>query len=413
MTIERSRKMRSVNFKTNILAFLTLLIFTAAAYSAPVPRTAAGANAASIQSTVDQFRADLGGANNGVGGSFINGRREINWDGVPDNFSAPNFIPNNFFNINSPRGVVFTAPTTFGDGTAFMCSADSNNPTTTPVRFSNIDATYLNQFTTFSAERLFIARNARSLMVSFYIPGTNIPATVKGFGAVFTDVDQNGPTFIKYYDEAGHLLTFQSPPAADNGLSFAGVSFNAGERVARVEIVFGNAPVVSPNTDEQAGDDTVAMDDFIYGEPRALEHHPGDFDGDGASDPTIFRPSNGAWFAFYSGSNTFTAVNFGQNGDIPIDGDFDGDSRSDYVVYRPSTSEFFRLDSEDLEFSAVTWGLPGDKPVPGDYDRDGKADIGVWRPSSGDYFAIKSSNNGLYAVHWGATGDIPIQTAGQ
>src|SRR5262249_9038780 len=77
------------------------------AVPAAVVRSAAGADPASIQATVDQFRNDLGGSNNGVGNSFATGRREINWDGVPDNFAAPNNLPANFFNANSARGVVF------------------------------------------------------------------------------------------------------------------------------------------------------------------------------------------------------------------------------------------------------------------------------------------------------------------
>ena len=43
---------------------------------------ATGANAAAIQAKVDEFRNKLG-KNNGVGGTFIDGRREVNWDGVP------------------------------------------------------------------------------------------------------------------------------------------------------------------------------------------------------------------------------------------------------------------------------------------------------------------------------------------
>jgi hypothetical protein len=48
------------------------------ASAAAVQRTGTGANAAAIQASVDQFRADLGGANNGTGGTFPSGRREIN-----------------------------------------------------------------------------------------------------------------------------------------------------------------------------------------------------------------------------------------------------------------------------------------------------------------------------------------------
>ena len=35
---------------------------------------------------------------------------EINWDGVPDALASPNSFPANFFNVNSPRGTVFSTP---------------------------------------------------------------------------------------------------------------------------------------------------------------------------------------------------------------------------------------------------------------------------------------------------------------
>ena len=50
---------------------------------AQLVRSAAGANAAAIQATVDQFRTDLGALNPNTSGSFPSGRGEINWDGVP------------------------------------------------------------------------------------------------------------------------------------------------------------------------------------------------------------------------------------------------------------------------------------------------------------------------------------------
>ena len=200
---------------------------------------------------------------------------------------------------------------------------------------------------------------------------------------------------------------------ADNGLSFVGISFNAGERIARVVIESGNVALSATNNDGVNDADAVAMDDFIYGEPRATESHPGDFDGDGASDLTVFRPSSGEWFTFNSGSNTFSQVQFGQNGDIPIDGDFDGDSRSDVTVFRPSEGTWYRLNSTNGSFFAINFGLNGDQPVAGDYDKDGKADIAVWRPSSGDYFLLKSSNGQFQAQHWGLNGDVPVMAAGQ
>lgn len=70
---------------------------------------ASGASPAAIQAKVDEFRAALG-ALNGVGGSFASGRREINWDGVPSGFSAPNLLPAT--SSTSTRRVVSFSPQT-------------------------------------------------------------------------------------------------------------------------------------------------------------------------------------------------------------------------------------------------------------------------------------------------------------
>ena len=75
-----------------------------AASAAPVTYFAAGGSAAAVQGTVDVFRADLGMLNPNTPGSAGDGRREINWDGVPDTLAAPSLLPADFFNVNSPRG---------------------------------------------------------------------------------------------------------------------------------------------------------------------------------------------------------------------------------------------------------------------------------------------------------------------
>ncbi len=391
--------------------------------AAPVVRSAAGANAAAIQATVDQFRADLGGANNGVGSSFTSGRREINWDGVPDSFSAPNLLPFNFFNVNSPRGVVFSSPSFSLDGTGqtqFMVSATAASGTA--VRFGNFDPSYSATFQTFSSERLFTSSvnnpaasvNTNVTDVKFFVPGTNIPAGVSGFGAVFADVDVANATFIILFDVAEKqigALTIPAAQTANNGLSFLGVSYNAGERISRVRIITGTRPLATGNVDGTGGVDVVAMDDFIYGEPRATEQHSSDFDGDGTSDFAVFRPSIGTWFILNSGTNTFRGVQFGANGDVPIDGDFDGDARNDIAVWRPLTGAWFVLNSANNAVSGTNFGQNGDKPVPADYDKDGKTDIAVWRPSTGFYFRLNSSNGQFIATQFGQNGDIPIQSA--
>ena len=360
------------------------------------------------------FRS-LGGVNNGIGNSFSTGRREINWDGVHNNFASPNNLPVDFFNVNSPRGIVLN--TIFAGTENFRVSASTGNPTNTPLRFGELDPSYPAQFQTSSAERLFgvvgQAGGDNALVeVNFYIPGTKIPATVSGFGVVFTDVDFNSSGIICFGPD-GQRIGIAQPPVAASGLSFVGMTFNAGERVSRIIIFSGDYALSSGHVDQLPDTDAIAMDDFIYGEPRALEYHTADFDGDGTSDVSVYRPASGTWFRLNSGSNTISIDGWGLNGDIPVDGDFDGDSRADLAVFRPSTGVWYIRRSSDSQVTIFGWGVNGDKPVPGDYDKDGKTDVAIWRPSDGNYYISQSSNGGVVITHWGSTGDIPIGASPQ
>ena len=203
-------------------------------------RSGAGANPAAIQAIVDQYRADLGALNPNVAGSFASGRREISWDGVPDNFSAPNDLPANFFNVNSPRGAIFSTP-----GTSVRVSADDSNPTASPVRFGDINPTYVNTFQTFSAQRLFSPIGSNIVDMVFRVPGSDTPALSRGFGAVYSDIDFANNTSFEFFDVNGASLGTFNALAFDNGLSFLGVSF-ATPVVSRVRISYGNA-ALGPN----------------------------------------------------------------------------------------------------------------------------------------------------------------------
>jgi len=230
--------------------------------AAPVVFEASGATPPDIQLAVDDFRAFLGVLNPNVAGSFPSGRREINWDGVPDAFSAPHNLPANFFNANSPRGAVFFTP-----GTGFQVSADSDNPTNTPILFGNLHPVFGQLFSTFSPQRLFTALDSNVTETVFFVPGSATGATVGGFGAVFTDVNRSDSTKIEFFDAGGRLLFSRNVlpgPAARGSLSFLGVGFDAGERVYLVRITSGNRIPRTPARD------VVVMDDFIYAEPQAL-----------------------------------------------------------------------------------------------------------------------------------------------
>lgn len=244
-----------------IKLFSALLVASFAVASlaeAQVVFSSSGASAASVQTTVDAFRLGLGTLNANTAGSFGSGRREINWDGVPDSASAPNNLPANFFNVNSPRGVVFSTP-----GTGFQVSATAASGT--PVQFGNIDPSYPSLFEPFSAQRLFTALGSNQTDVNFFIPGSTTPALTTGFGAVFSDVDLANTSSLQFFDSLNASLgTFFVPSTSGNEtFSFLGVSFPSAI-VSRVRITSGNQVLAAGNI----ANDLVVMDDFIYGEPR-------------------------------------------------------------------------------------------------------------------------------------------------
>lgn len=248
---------------TRFFASAVLLSALTAAHAVPVVTSASGVDAASIQASVDAFRTSLGTLNANVVGSFGTGRREINWDGVPDALSAPNNLPANFFNVNSPRGAVFSTP-----GTGFQVSANAANSTSTAVEFGNINPSYPSLVAPFSPQRLFTAIGSNVTDVNFFVPGSATAASVSGFGVVFTDVDLANISSLTFFDGSNALLgTFFVPTSrGSEGLSFLGVRFTD-ERIGRVRITAGNQSLGGNESDVA---DLVVMDDFIYGEPVAL-----------------------------------------------------------------------------------------------------------------------------------------------
>ena len=249
----------------------------------PTVFQAAGASAESIQSTVDEFRAALGDPNNGnTTEPLENGRREINWDGGGSDVTTAPVTPFNVF-LNT-RGGQFTTP-----GMGLSQAPTSGGPQGGLEALFN-NPTYGATFSTFSAPRLFTPVGSNITEALFFVPGANSnlqpganpeqPATVRGFGAVFTDVDEPngiGPlkrrgnprgasTLMEYYDKDGKLIFSSFVPASpgDKGLSFFGIVFNDA-LIARVRITTGD---VAPGPDDDEKRDIVMMDDFIYGEPQ-------------------------------------------------------------------------------------------------------------------------------------------------
>jgi hypothetical protein len=246
-------------------AFATLSFgLTAASASAGFQTFSAGGTSAtsSIQSTVDSFRAVLGGPNNGNNpGPLANGRREINWDGggaTTATVSGPVLTA-----FTNTRGSTFST-----EGTGFL-QTPVNDPALT-----SINPSYATTFSAFSPQRIFTPVGSNITDVTFFMPGSQgaSPATVAGFGAVFSDVDLPNVTRLEFFDSSGlQILSLNALPGttSDGSFSFLGAVANAGERIARVRITAGNSDL-GPSEATGSRVDVVVMDDFIYSEPIAV-----------------------------------------------------------------------------------------------------------------------------------------------
>lgn len=132
---------------------------------------------------------------------------------------------------------------------------------------------------------------------------------------------------------------------------------------------------------------------------------------DDKSSLVVFRPSAGAWYSLKSSSfDGMDGVQWGANGDVPVQADFDGDGETDVAVVRNANGAKNWYIYGASNISGIQWGLAADKPVVGDFDGDGRADVGVMRLSAQGYnwYIRQSSDGALRSFFFGANGDKPV-----
>jgi hypothetical protein len=226
----------------------------------------------------------------------------------------------------------------------------------------------------------------------------------------------SGPTASPQTITAGSSSTLSVAASGTAPLTYQWYVGTSGNTAAPISGGTGSSVQVSPaattsywvrvsNSCGSANSATVTVTVTAAPPPPPRRKVHGDYNGDGKTDPAIFRPPSNLW-AIATGQN----VIWGGIGDTPVPADYDGDGKTDVAVYRRSEGKWYIILSSNGNTRIVQWGgAAGDIPVPADYDGDGKADIAYFRQADGKWYIILSSNGNTRIVQWGGSGgDVPV-----
>ena len=212
-----------------------------------------------ITAKPNEFRDQLGVLNTTT--DQVSGRREINWDGVPDSMLSKK-LPDDFFNQTTPG-----APASLRRG--LMYAGNTGEFQISDNKFASLNVNAAGEFTSFSGNKIFSNTTANRWPVTFRVAGKTEHAFIKGFGAVFIDVDLANSTSVEFFDNNNSVGKFFVPPhTANSSFSFLGVYFPGDERITTVEVKHDGI-LADGQKDISAGGpkDLAGFDDFIYSEP--------------------------------------------------------------------------------------------------------------------------------------------------
>lgn len=215
-----------------------------------------------IHPKLNEFRKLLGSTLN-TAPNVTGGRREINWDGLPDSFVGKE-LPNDFFNPTSAN-----ADASMQRGLVYASSGEfriSNN------NFSEVNAAASSEFASFSGKKTFANISSALWEVIPKKPGFNRSAFIRGFGIVFSDVDRDNSTSIEFFNGEKSLGKFFAPAHnATSSFSFLGVYFKD-EQVTRIQVGHdGNLASGEKDITQGGAHDLIVLDDFLYSEPVAKD----------------------------------------------------------------------------------------------------------------------------------------------
>jgi len=214
-----------------------------------------------INDEIDAFRNLLGDPLNNTTG-VTGGRREIDWDGVPDDLMGQ-ALPNDFFNPVGPGAVVSRQR-----GLAYVSGGEFRVSNT---GFSDLNDSGADQLIPFSGDKVFANISSIDWEIEFEEPGQHIGASVRGFGAVFTDVDKESSVFLEFFNGTKKLAKIFVPKKNDSSPhSFLGIYFSNGDVITRIRVHHGGRLIENEKDITDGGSaDLIALDNFFYDEPIA------------------------------------------------------------------------------------------------------------------------------------------------
>jgi len=203
------------------------------------------------------------------------------------------------------------------------------------------------------------------------------------------------------------LIRYNTDGSLDSGFGNSGIvntSVTNGQDVGRKLLIQPDGKFLVGGYSQLSSPTRYYFTLVRYKGDAAFSNNPSfDYDGDGKSDVSVFRPSENVWYLNQS-TNGFSAVRFGNSTDKIVPADYDGDGRTDIAVYRDGI--WYWLNSSNGGFNAVQFGQAGDVPVPADYTGDGRAELAVYR--GGFWYTLNLASNGFQGVQFGNSTDKPV-----
>ena len=209
-----------------------------------------------IAAKLNEFRNTLGNLNTAPGA--VGGRREINWDGIPDNLLDKPLAGNFFNQVGDGVSALLQRGLKYGDG-EFQASANL---------FVQVNGDAATEFKAFSGNKVFANISAIDWPVGFEVAGQATPATVSAFGMVFADVDLANTVSLEFFDGEKSMGKFFVPAqTAGNKFSFLGVVFH-NRQISSVKVHHQGRLIDGGKDISQGGHhDLIVIDDLIYSEP--------------------------------------------------------------------------------------------------------------------------------------------------